>query len=112
MPTTKLKSIARRMAKLEMTFFPQAETEHWRGRRRFRAPSPPIRLRFGNLRRLPGDYPGERHVVIAKCLPDRDGQEWVEFEEVPGPAPSPPPQDPRLPRYLDVVFVGPLSTGS
>ena len=34
-----------------------------------------------------------------------DSQEWVEFEEVRGPAPNLPPQDPRLPKYLDVVFV-------
>jgi len=45
-------------------------------------------LRFGHLRRLPPDYKGEKHVVIAKQLPNRNGEEWVEFEEVPGPDPK------------------------
>lgn len=46
---------------------------------------PPMHFRFGNLRRLPEDYQGERHVEIAKYLPAINGQEWVEFVEVPGP---------------------------
>ena len=43
---------------------------------------------------------GERHTVIAKHMPCRFGQEWVEFEEVPGP-------DPRSEsdEYLNIVFV-------
>jgi hypothetical protein len=44
-----------------------------------------MHVRFGNLRRLPEDYQGERHREIAQWLPARDGQEWVEFVEVPGP---------------------------
>ena len=44
-----------------------------------------FKARFGNLHRLPRDYNGERHLVIARHLPSRSGQEWVEFEEVPGP---------------------------
>ena len=39
-----------------------------------------------NLRRLPQDFKGERHAVIAKHLPSQSGQEWVDFEEVPGPS--------------------------
>jgi hypothetical protein len=46
------------------------------------------RVRCGKLRRLPPDYCGEKHVVISKHLPSQDGQEWVEFEEVPGPEPN------------------------
>ena len=46
---------------------------------------------MGNLRRLPQDYKGGRQTVIEKHLPSRNGQEWVAFEEVPGPDPNPPP---------------------
>ncbi len=108
MTSTRMRSIARRIAKLEVALSPQYEPEYWPDRRgrTSRAPfHPTLRLRFGNLRCLPPDYQGERHVVIAKRLPDQGDQEWVEFEEVPGPAPSEPPQDPRL-KWLDVVFVG------
>ena len=59
-----------------------------------------LKVRFGNLRRLPRDYKGERHLVIAKHLPSRSGQEWVEFEEAPGPDPSS-----ELGEYLNIVFV-------
>jgi len=48
-----------------------------------------VKLRFGKLRRLPPEYQGERHVVIAKQLPSKGGREWVEYEEVPGPDPNP-----------------------
>ena len=48
------------------------------------------RFRLGYLRRLPEDYKGERHVVVAKQLPSQNGQDWVEFEEVPGPEPLDP----------------------
>ena len=59
-----------------------------------------LKTRFGNLPRLPPDYVGERHMVIAKHLPSRSGQDWVAFEEVPGP-------DPRSEsdEYLNIVFV-------
>ena len=59
-----------------------------------------LKTRFGNLRRLPPDYVGERHMVIAKHLSSRSGQEWVEFEESPGPDPSS-----ELDEYLNIVFV-------
>ena len=64
-----------------------------------------IRVRFGNLKRLPPEYKGERHVIIARHLPNRGDQEWVEFEEVPGPPPAEqePPRD--GPKYLNVRFV-------
>jgi hypothetical protein len=48
-------------------------------------PPLPLQVRFGNLRRLPENYQGERHTEIARCLPDRNGQKWVEFTEMPGP---------------------------
>jgi hypothetical protein len=71
----------------------------------------PVKLRFGKLRRLGQEYKGERHVVIAKHLPSQAGQEWVEFEEVPGPDPSS-PHDLKIegPEYNDIVFVAPFPT--
>jgi hypothetical protein len=105
-----MRSIARRIASLEMALSPQSEPEPWHGwrRRRSRGPTPQLRVRFGNLRRLPEDYQGERHVEIAERLPDKNGYECVEFAEVPGPDPILPPQDPRLPKYqyLDFIWVG------
>ena len=66
----------------------------------------PIRIRFGNLRRLPEDYKGERHVVVTKELPSQSGQEWVEFEEVPGPDPNSRAEfNGGLSRGIDVMFV-------
>jgi hypothetical protein len=107
-----LTSIARRIGKLEAGVLPWVDPgrgasfgPHNSRRKRGGFPQPPLRIRFGNVRRLPEDYRGERHVLIAKQLPERDGQEWVEFEEVPGPAPVEPPPEPWFPRYLDIVFV-------
>ena len=54
---------------------------------------------------MPEDYQGERHIDVAQCIPDRNGQKWVEFTELPGPPPNLPPQGPGLTRFLDVVFV-------
>jgi len=65
-----------------------------------------MQLRFGYLIPLAEDYQGERHVVVAKSLPAQNGQEWVEFAEVPGPDPSPTPQESRPITRLDIVFVG------
>jgi hypothetical protein len=70
----------------------------------------PVTVRMGKLRRLPEDYKGERHVVVAKQLPSQNGREWVEFEEVPGPDPNPPQQPARrdsVPTHFDVHFVTP-----
>ena len=53
------------------------------------APVQLVKLRFGQLRRLPESYRGERHVVVAKQLPNVGDQEWV---ELPGPAPDPNPR--------------------
>jgi hypothetical protein len=77
---TKLKSIARRIAKLEEVLSPRLELEDWRGRRWWSgASSPPsLQVRFGNLRYLPEDYRGERHIEIGNCLPDKNGWKWVE----------------------------------
>ena len=66
-----------------------------------------IKLRFGNLRRLPPDYKGEKHVVVAKELPIRNGQEWVEFEELPGPDPHRRERRAGVPDGIDVMFVTP-----
>jgi hypothetical protein len=65
----------------------------------------PVKLRFGNLRRLTRDYEGEKHVVVAKQLPKRGDHEWVEFQELPGPDPNPQERGRGVPEYLDVVFV-------
>ena len=65
-----------------------------------------IRLRFGHLKQLPREYQGERHVIVARELPNRGDQEWVEFEEVPGPDPEPPKHPARgIPDRIDVMFV-------
>jgi len=66
----------------------------------------PLKVRFGRLKRLPPEYKGERHVIVARELPKRGDQEWVEFEEVPGPNPNPPAHRTRgtLDR-LDVMLV-------
>ena len=104
---------SRRIAgqRLEARVFPASATEFSQRLRatrgRLRSPTPalrPIKVRFGNLRRLPEHYKGERHREIVKHLPDRDGREWVEFEEVPGPDPNP-SQEPAVSEYLDIVFV-------
>jgi hypothetical protein len=42
-------------------------------------------LQYGWLRRLPRDYQGERHIEIVERLNIREGLEWVEAEESPGP---------------------------
>jgi hypothetical protein len=69
-----------------------------------------VRFQLGHLKRLPEDYVGERHIVVAKELPSQNGQEWVEFEEVPGPDPNPPlPQQPHrhgtAPSLVSIMFV-------
>ena len=108
-----MKSITRRIQRLEATVSPAPETEF---SQRFRkgpksgAPAVrPVKVRFGNLRRLPEDYRGERHRKIVKHLPDRNSQEWVEFEEVPGPAPSA-PAEPGVTNYLNIGLVAPYGT--
>jgi hypothetical protein len=66
---------------------------------------PGIRVRFGHLKRLPPEYQGERHVIIACHLANQGNQEWVEFEEVAGPAPAEEKPLAGGPKYLDVRFV-------
>ena len=69
---------------------------------------PGFELRLGDLRRLPAGYQGERHVIVAKHLPDRNGQKWVEFEEVPGPGPVDAPE-PLMKQWMDICFVAPYT---
>ena len=108
-----MKSITRRIERLEATVSPAPETEFsQRFQKRLKSGAPairPVKVRFGNLRRLPEDYRGERHRKIVKHLPDRNGQEWVEFEEVPGPAPRA-PTEPGVAHYLNVFLVAPYGT--
>jgi hypothetical protein len=48
-----------------------------------------LRIQYGYLRTLPDDYTGPRHTVTMKQLPPgRDGEEWYEWEERPGPVPA------------------------
>ena len=103
-----MKNLVRRVERLEGLQYFGSGGGFGRGHRESRGGKrffPRPRVRFGNVRRLPEEYRGERHIVVAKQLPERNGQEWVEFEEVPGPEPTTPSPDPRLPRYLDIVFV-------
>ena len=113
MQSPNMKSIARRIQRLEARVSPAPETEFSqrfrKGRKSGAAASRHLKVLFGNLRRLPQDYEGERHIEIAKHLPDENGQKWVEFEEVPGPAPTAPPE-PGVAKILKVVFVGPYGS--
>ena len=69
------------------------------------------KLRIGNLKRLPPEYQGERHVVITKHLPNERDQERVEFEEVRGPDPNPPQRAKGVPpEYFDIHLVVPYSS--
>jgi hypothetical protein len=71
-------------------------------------PSQCFKLRLGDLRRLPESYVGARHVVIVKHLAPQGDQEWVEYEEVPGPNPNPPlPGRLGASGYIDIAFVTP-----
>jgi hypothetical protein len=48
-----------------------------------------LTIQLGNLKTLPEDYTGPRHVVTAKQLPpDSIGRVWFEWEERPGPGPA------------------------
>jgi hypothetical protein len=68
-----------------------------------------FKLRLGDLKRLPRDYTGERHVEIVRQLPSRSPiGKWFEFEERPGPAPPEPPSEERI---IEVHFVGPGDGG-
>jgi hypothetical protein len=69
-----------------------------------------VTVRFGHLKRLPPEYVGERHIIVARELPNQGEHEWVEFEEMPGADPdSPEPVRYRggrpISSRLDVVFV-------
>jgi hypothetical protein len=65
-----------------------------------------VTLRFGNLKRLPREYQGERHVIVTREQPKQGDREWVEFEEVPGPDPDPPRHPTRgSPHRIDIMFV-------
>ena len=100
-----MKSLERRILRLEgLDHYARGPSS---GRRQ-RFPVGPPRIRFGEVtQHLPKSYAGERHLVITKYIPELNGHEWVEYAEVPGPKPPAPSSDPHLPRYLDIVFVGP-----
>jgi hypothetical protein len=54
---------------------------------------------FGYMQELPSDFVGERHTVVVNRLPDG----YYEWEERPGPDPTPPEGKGRV--YM-VTFVG------
>jgi hypothetical protein len=64
---------------------------------------------MGHLKRLPPEYKGKRHIVVAKQLPNVGGQEWVEYEERAGLEPRPnrgaSPED--CGDVLEIMFVAP-----
>jgi hypothetical protein len=66
-PSSNMNSIIRRIQRLEAIVSPASETKFLqqpraKGWRKSRAPKfPPIKVRLGNLRRLPEDHKGERH---------------------------------------------------
>ena len=64
-----------------------------------------IKIRMGNLKWLPREYDGERHIIMTGPVTDGEGRESFEYEEVPGPDPN--PHQPRRsgPQYIDVMFV-------
>ncbi|MGO9242751.1 MAG: hypothetical protein ACLQBJ_18265 [Bryobacteraceae bacterium] len=68
-----------------------------------------IRIRIGEVKRLPPEYTGERHLVVVKQLPPNSyGLELVEFEERPGLAPqrSSGPSNERI-ININICLVGP-----
>ncbi len=108
-----MKSITRRIERLESASLAGSIDGPYAARnwRRFQKSAPPrIRFRFGYLHCLPNDYRGERHRIVTRSLPDQNGQEWVEYEEVPGPAPSVTGQILGCDLLIDVVFVPPIAS--
>jgi hypothetical protein len=59
---------------------------------------PPVEFQIGYLKKLPGDYAGERHEVTAGRLPDGK----YLWEERPGP---PPVSEESNRRIIKVIFV-------
>lgn len=104
----RMKSIARRIAKLEALAqgrpLGRWHGGRWRSGAQFQ---PSIHFRVGTLTRLPEDHKGERHSEFVRCFLGEDGRERVEYVEVPGPAPIEPPADPWLPTCIDVIYVAP-----
>jgi hypothetical protein len=83
-----MRTIARRLARLEAVAINTS--------------GPPRKIRFGFAKRLPGDYVGDRHLVVVKILEFRSpNTELCEFEERPGPE----PESER--NNLNVCFIGP-----
>jgi len=108
--TTNIRNIARRLSALEVAFQLRPAPIGQRRRAWKSGGAPRIQVRFGALRSLPQEYRGDRHIEMLRRLPDKDGQQWVEFAEVPGPAPELALQDGDHMRCLDVVFVKPHPT--
>jgi len=111
-----MKSIIRRLETLEASLSSEVPCVSRSGRFRWRrsrtAALLSIKVRFGYLvRRLPPDCQGERHLEVARRLPNRGDKEWVEYEEVAGPAPNTLPAS-GIPRCINVRFVTPSAPSS
>ena len=78
------RSLQSRIQKLEAELLPLME------------PTRPFYGLLSDVRQLPEDYDGPRHVVVVDVRRDANGRESWKYEERPGPEPPGPP-DPRLP---------------
>lgn len=59
-------------------------------------------MRHGVLKALPGDYVGERHiVVVSRKVNSTATAEWFNCEERPGPAPAGSEDVPRIHFYSE-----------
>jgi|HubBroStandDraft_6_1064221.scaffolds.fasta_scaffold2427361_1 hypothetical protein len=65
-----------------------------------------FRIQYGHLKTLPDDYTGSRHVVTVKQLPPgREGEDWYEWEERPGPEPASNATGPDDEQIIQVRYV-------
>ena len=71
-----MRSLLSRLARLEQQ--PQIRPQHQK-----------ITVQYGNLKQLPEDYIGPRHMIAVKQIsPESPGGEWFEWEERPGLGPA------------------------
>jgi len=75
-----MRSVRSRLARLEQVNRQRTAPQH-------------LRIEYGNLKTLPDDYIGPRHVVMLKQIPPEElppaerAKPWFEWEERPGPEP-------------------------
>ena len=67
-----------------------------------------VRVQYGNLKTLPDDYTGPRHVVtVCQLPPGLGGEELFEWEERPGPGPASTVTDANDEVLIRVCYVEP-----